>query len=282
METLKEVKNDLETVSTIKDIAVVYQEISNLKMREIREMVLNNRSVFRALSHTYQRVKSSYILHNKKLGNKKKTFRSKKIKKTVAVFLSANRPFYGDLITNIWNGLMVFLRDNSADLVVAGRTGKYLAEKQGFGFNLFYFELDDVDPKREEVKNIAEFIKRYEKIIVFHGRYKTSLSQELAKDDISGGVPFKKVKDVGGYLFEPSIEAILGFFEDEIISVLFNQSVMEHQLAKYASRMMVMYQSVENAKKVENKLKREKNRLKKEKLNKEQVKIFSNLNLLSL
>lgn len=280
MATLKEVKKDLEIVSTIKDITGIYQEIAHLRMKKIRTTVLNNRKVFEALSQTYQRIRSAYVLHTRGLKNKEKSFRSGQTRKTVAVFLSANKPFYGKLILDIWNNLLDFLEENDADLVIVGRVGKYFAEKSGLGFKFLYFELDDVEPEKEKIKEIVELVRKYKKIVVFHGKYKTPLFQELAEDDISGGLPFKKVKNAENYLFEPSAKAVLDFFENQIIVVLFNQSIMEHQLAKYASRMTVMYQAVENAKKVKNKLKKEENKLKRQKLNKEQIKVFSGLNLL--
>ena len=47
---------------------------------------------------------------------------------------------------------------------MVGRIGKYLAEGSGFGHKLMYFELNDEKPEKEAIKDIAEFIKNYEKV----------------------------------------------------------------------------------------------------------------------
>ena len=46
MATLKEIKENLEMIATIKNIASTYQEIANLRMQQIREKVLKNREFF--------------------------------------------------------------------------------------------------------------------------------------------------------------------------------------------------------------------------------------------
>lgn len=277
MATLKETKENLEMIATIKNIASTYQEIANLRMQQIREKVLKNREFFTELLSTYQKIKTAYLFSLKKgwIKKEKISFRQPEKEKTV-VFLSANQFFYGSLILDIWKKTREYLKKGEADLIVVGRTGKYLAENEGLGHKIFYFEIDDVSPKQMEIEKIIEFLKKYKKVIVFHGKYEKALSQIPAISEISGELPFeKKIQNAKNYLFEPSPEAILEFFETEIIAVLFNQTVLEHQLSRYASRVMAMYQTTENAKKLNQKLETFENKLKRQKLNKKQIELFS-------
>ena len=281
MPTLKEIKGNLEIISTIKNIASTYQDIANLRMKQIREKVLKNRELFRELFNTYQRIKSDYLSSLKKgrIRKEKISFRQPK-KEKVIVFSSANQFFYGALILDIWKEVQKYLEKNKADLVVVGRTGKYLAEGSGFGHKMFYFELNDVKPEEARIGKIIEFVKNYKKIIVFHGRYEKVLSQKPVMNEISGKLPFeKKFEKVYSYLFEPSPEAVLEFFETEIIAALFNQTILEHQLARYASRVMAMYQATENAKNLRQKLSIVKNKLKRQKINKKQIELFGSIKL---
>ncbi len=281
MPTLKEIRKNLEMISTIKNIASTYQEIANLRMKQIREKVLKNRESFRELLNTYQRIKSAYLFSLKKgwIRKEKISFRRAE-KETVVVFLSANQFFYGALILDIWKEIQKYLEKNKADLAVVGKTGKYLAEGNGFGHKMFYFELNDVKPKEKRIGEIIEFIKNYKKIIVSHGRYEKVLSQKPIMNEISGKLPFEeKFEKVYPYLFEPSPEAVLEFFETEIIAVLFNQTILEHQLARYASRVMAMYQATENTKNSEQRLSIVENKLKRQKLNKKQIELFSSIKL---
>lgn len=279
MPSLKEIRKNLEVISTIKGVVTAYQEIANLRMKQIKESVLKNREFSQELLKTYQRVKSAYFKSLKK-GEMEKSFFRKTKKEKVVIFLSANKFFYGTLILDIWKEVQKFLEREKTDLVVIGKIGKYLAEKSGLGFNIFYFELDDSNPEKERISEILDFIKKYERIIVFHGRYEKGLIQKPVTNEISGPLPAgKKEEKFFGYLFEPSAEAILEFFETEIIGVLFNITILEHQLARYAARVMAMYEASERAKNLEKKFKAIENRLKREMINKKQIELFGGLKL---
>jgi F-type H+-transporting ATPase subunit gamma len=290
MPTLKKIEEDLESVSTIKNIVQSYQEIANLRMNLIREKVLKNRKFFVELSSVYQRTKAAYLLSIKKGWIKEKKIPVHQPKKEkVIILLSANKFFYGPLILNIWQETQVRLRaelkakqkKNNIDLAVIGKVGKYLAEQDNLGFKMFYFELDDENPEPKQIKKIIEFVKSYKKIFVSHGKYDTVLRQSVVISDISGGLPSPKKgpRVIKNYLFEPSPEAILEFFEREIIATLFNQTLLEHQLARYASRMIAMHQATENAKESQKKLKLLEAKLQKQIINKKQIEIFGNINI---
>jgi len=283
MATLKEIKENLKALSHIELITRTYQDIANLRMNKIRQRVLDNREFIEELSRVYSLAKKSYIASLKKLGagKIKKSF-IKRRKGKVVVFLSSNEHFYGALLLDIWREILNYLAENKADLAVVGRIGKYLAEKSGFGPATVYFELDDDNPEREKVGRIIEFIKNYEEIIVFHGKFQTILSQKVVQSNISGGVTLEKdLAGVKSYLFEPSPEAVLEFFETELMAAFFNQTILEHRLSRYATRMVAMYQATENAKERKRNLEIERKKLERQLLNREQIELFSGYQLWS-
>jgi len=271
MPILKKIKEDLKAVSNIETITRTYQEIANLRMNEIRQKVLNNREFIEELSQVYTLAKKAYLV----LLKKEKPFIKPK-RERVVVFLSGNERFYGTLFSDIWRELLNYLAKNKADLAVVGRMGKYLAERSGFGHKMFYFELNDDKPEKNRLREIIDFIKNYEEIIIFHGRFQTILSQKVVQSNISGGVTLEEeLEEVKSYLFEPSPEAVLEFFETELLSAFFNQTILEHRLSKYATRMVAMYQATENAKKRERKLKIEQKKIERQLLNRKQIELFS-------
>lgn len=279
MVVLKQIKENLKVISNIETIARAYQEIANLRMNKIRQRVLDNREFIDELSRIYPLVKKAYLAQPGQGGKKEKSpFKTRKGR--VAVFLSTNKRFYGTLILDIWREILNFLAKNKATLAVVGRVGKYLAEGTGFGHKMFYFELADDYPEKERIKEIVDFIKNYQEIVIFHGKFQTILSQKVVQDNISGGLwPEKELFSVKSYLFEPSAEAILEFFETELISAFFNQAILEHQLSRYATRMIAMYQATENAKKRKGELEREEKKLKLQLLNKKQIELFASSQL---
>ena len=155
MPILKKLRENLKVISGIETITRTYQEIANLRMNKIRQKVLDNREFIEGLSQVYALAKKSYITQFKKekLKKKKESF-IKHRKQRVIIFLSGNERFCGTLILDIWKGVFNYLAENKADLAVVGRMGKYLAERGGFGLKMFYFELDDDNPKKERIKEI--------------------------------------------------------------------------------------------------------------------------------
>jgi F-type H+-transporting ATPase subunit gamma len=280
MPTIKEIEKNLERIETIKNLTNIYHQIANLRMKKVREEVLRNRKFFEELLSCYQRIKTAYLffLKEKKIKERKIPLLKGKREKVI-IFLSANHFFYGTLILDIWSKILSYLKENKADLIVVGRVGKYLAERSGFGHKMFYFELDDEKPEKENITGIIEFAKDYKKILVFYGRYKTVLTQEPTMSEISE-LPFEeKGGEIKKYLFEPSPEAVLEFFEREIVVTLFNQCLLEHQLARYASRMIAMYRARENAKNLREKMETIRNKLLRQKLNKEQIELFTKIKI---
>ncbi len=285
MPILKEIKENLKAISNIETITMAYQEIANLRMNEIRQIVLSNREFIEELSRVYTLAKKAYLSLLKTGGKAMKKEESfiKRNRGKVAVFLSCNKPsFYGTLILDIWQEIQGDLKEKEVDLVTVGRMGKYLAEISEWRLKMFYFELNDEKPERERVKEIMEFLKNYEEIIIFHGRFHTVLSQKVVQTNISGGITLKeKLGEVKSYLFEPSPEAVLEFFETELMSAFFNQALLEHRLSRYATRIVAMYQATKNAKEIREKLKIEQKKLERQLLNKKQIEVFSGFQLWS-
>jgi len=106
------------------------------------------------------------------------------------------------------------------------------------------------------------------------------LFQKVVQSDISGGtIQEKELGEIKNYLFEPSPEAVLDFFETELISAFFNQTILEHRLSRYATRMIAMYQATRSAKEKRRELEIEQKKLIRQLLNKKQVEMFSGLQL---
>ena len=281
MAVIREIKENLKTISSLKTITRTYQEIANLRMNKIRQGVLNNREFIEELSRVYTLAKRAYISQLKKKGVKKEEeFLIKQGKERVIVFLSGNQRFYGTLILDIWRDLLNYLATKKGVLVVVGRRGKYLAERSGFGHKMTYFELDDDRPEKWRIKEIIEFIRNYGEVIIFHGRFQTILSQKVVQSNISRAIiPEKELAEIKTYLFEPSAKVVLEFFETELMSAFLNQVILEHQLARYASRMVAMHQATENAEERKRKLEMERKKLENQLFNKKQIELFSGFQL---
>jgi F-type H+-transporting ATPase subunit gamma len=287
MATLKSIKEELKIISAIKELAESYQEIASLKVNKIKNEVLKNREFFKEIIELYKRIKSA------KKDLVSKSFKEKKDldEKTAIVVISANHFFYGPLLLNIWKEAKNYftkIDERKRDIIIIGRIAKYYAEREKLGHKIFYFEISDDNPEEKKLIELIEFITNYKKIIVFHGKYEGAINQKVEITEIAAesilkkeGAPRKYKEEKISYIFEPSKEEIIDFFEAEIVATIFNQTILEHQLARYASRVISMYQSIENAKKTEKMLSLTKNKVEREILNKKQSELFANLLLKS-
>lgn len=278
MATLKEIRRNLQAIKIIKNLANIYQEIANLRMQKIRERVLKTRSVLQELLKTYERIKTAYLFSLQKQKRHHRTSEHKKGE--VVVFLSANESFYGRLIFDIWQEVQKYIKEREATLVVVGKMGKYFAERAGLGNRMFYFDLDDAKIEEEKIRKIFDFIKNYKKVVVIHGEYK-KIGQQVPKISEISGMEYSHAQQgkIGeNYLFEPSPEAVLNYFENEILLIFFSQTIFEHQLARYSARLIAMFEAVERGKELQKKYERLEKRLKREIINKRQIEFFGKLN----
>jgi F-type H+-transporting ATPase subunit gamma len=230
-------------------------------------MVLRNREFIEELLKVYR------VVMGFKFERKKRTR-----KERVLVFLSSNERFYGSLILDIWKEVERYLKERGGDLAIVGRMGRYLVERSDLKLNFFYFDLDDEKPELEKVKEIVDFVKAYEEILVFHGKFKTVLDQRVEITNI-GRKEAEKERVEKSYLFEPSPEEVVRFFEEELLFSFFHQALWDHQLSRYATRMVSMYRAQENAKKLKEKMRIKMEKLKREIYNKKQIEQFASYKL---
>lgn len=247
MATLKKIKDEIRFLSLLKEVTFIYQEMANFQMRKIQKEVLTTRRFLEQIREVYHHVMMSFYGETKE----EISFLEKN-KKSIALFLSANERFYGPLIFYIWQKLLKELKKYD-EVAIAGQIGRQLALHQKTKEKFFYFELEDEKPKRERIETIFNFIKKYQKIVIFHGKFQTIATQIPEKTEIS--LTFLPEKEFSSrekrkyYILEPSPREILEFFETQIMKAFFNQVISEHQLAKFASRMLAMYRANENLKK---------------------------------
>lgn len=288
MATLKSIKENLETVEIISTITSAYQEIAKMRMNQIRNNVLKNRLFLEEMAKIYQKVKTAYFsalkqsFYKKIGGDLEKITFLKKRRGAAVIFCSANQPFFGGLIYNIGSVLFNFLIKRRADLIVVGKTGKDLVSRFYPSKKYFYFDLNDDKPKEDELKKIIDFVKDYQTVLVFHGKFESVTKQTIAVSEISGNLPTQEGGKIAKqYLFEPSPQEIFRFFETEIFASLLKHAFFEHQLAKFAARLLAMYEATEKAKERKKEFELKKIRLQKDIFNKKQVNLFSGYKLWS-
>lgn len=281
---------DLEIVrlGNLKILVETYKLVASSTMQKIRNSVLQNRAFHFGINRIFQEVERAHqkeVLHfrQSRRRNKEKDF-SDEISyghKRLHIFLSANTGLYGDIIGKTFGFFVQETKKNKADIVVVGRIGKALIEEFMPEEKFTYFDFSDDRIDLEALVKITNFAARYEAVFAFYGRFRSFLTQEPVASSVSGeeAVSEKEPKEAIRYLFEPSLEVVVIFFEKEIFASLLEQVFNESRLAKLASRMMLLERSTQNIETSEHKANLLRQNIRHEYLNKRQLNAFAGITL---
>lgn len=286
MITRREVTEEFNRVSTFKSILETYEEIAASRMQNARTSVLSGRSFIEELNYIFQQVKSSYRdevlkrMHKKKINDPKELTFIERNGKTLFLLLSSNTGLYGDIVRKTFNLFFEVIKKEKADAAIVGRVGLEYLKNTGSKISYTFFNMPDSSVNNEDLKKIIQYIIQYEKVFVVYGRFQNVITQEPIVTSISGD-PLAETQDAPKvkYFFEPSLDKIMQFFEAEIFASLFEQTIYESQLAKFASRMTSLELRVENISDILKDITLEKEKVRHRIMNKKQLETFSSMSL---
>lgn len=250
MSQLKQIQSEVELVNTLKFIAQAFEEISVMRMRKVRTSVVNAREFVKEISTVFYDVKSSYQEKIKALmANKKISGEQPVVGKKLAIFISANSKLYGEVISSVFRDFYEHTQDSDTDLLIIGRVGKELYERQQLKKKYLYFEIPDSEVFVQDIQAIMYHLIRYENINVYYAHFENILTQKPFTSNISGDEPFEVEdktphKEMTHFFFEPSMEEILTVFKTQVFIALFKQTIHEAHLAHFASRVTAMEQAL--------------------------------------
>jgi ATP synthase F1 gamma subunit len=241
---------EISNLQNLSSVVETYKTIAASSMRRIRKSVLENREFMAGLADIFREVKAAYakeITEARASGRvvREEVASVRKSKKTVFVLLSANTGLYGDIIARTFTYFAGEWEKSKPDAVIVGKIGKLLFENKYSHHPFRYFDFPDDRIDTESLKVITKEINLYERVVVFHGRFKNFFVQEAVSNYVSGEVPTEaktgqEEAELPNYLFEPSYEAVATFFETEIFASSLEQLFYESRLSKLASRIALL------------------------------------------
>lgn len=248
MKRIKSLKVEFDSLTAFLDMVEAYEEISALRMRKVKKTILERREFMQGLNEAFAYIAYSYSVYKKSLKGKFKGVLNTN-GKTVSVLLSSNTGLYGDVVRSTFDLFYTDIKDIKTDIVLVGRMGKRFYDESGLKKNYDYFEMSDKGVDDAGTKQLLEKIIDYTNIVVYHGVFKSILSQEAVKTAVTGEL-LKIEQSLESYdvkfLFEPSVEEVAEHFEKQIASLIFEQTVFESSLSKFASRMVSLDRAADN------------------------------------
>lgn len=281
-----ELKKYSDAVATIKSITRVYEEAAARRIKLVQNSVERINQFLASTADSYVNIKFGLYAEEQSKKTKRRniltsSFREK-VKKGVLILVSSQEQYFGNLIPSVYRSWKEDLLATKFDGIVFGNTGKRLFDKDKIqGFNVRFYELLDNDPDWQLVYKIGQELVKYEKIIVYYGKYRTVLTQTADKSEISTPMTPGQVQKIKRYLFEEQGEKILGFFENEVIKANLQKRIFESQIARHAARIKILEigQVAEQMSKVLGDLNRGRVKVKKNLANKKQLQLYTGSDL---
>lgn len=283
MQRYREVKDEIGINQQLKMLMQAYQEHAIVQINFARYSVVSSREFMQELAEIFLNVKTSYqaVIAAKQKKHKKETDPFAKNGKEALILLSSNGKFYGDLITKVCRIFEEQAKITDADIVIIGKEGRSYYESTGINKPFTYFELPDTNVPLILLEPVIQKLISYERVTIFYGKFDNIIVQEPVKAALSGEMAptAAEGKHQEEFLFEPSVENVMAFFESQIFSLLLNQTVNEGKLARFASRIKAMEIAQNNLQKQLKFLNSREKRLKSMEMNKKQLQLFAGRSL---
>lgn len=272
--TIKQLNQIIEQGMALKNISQAYTEISSARLKLIRDQVQRNRFYLDDLSSLHQVVKQMAY---------QRGALPPKNNKSVVILLTSNYHFYGSVNSDL---IKFFLSSQTpTDQIIVGKTAiEYL---NGIKYQKKYapFILKSDFPSLAELNVLVKSIKNYSQILVFYSRMKTVMVQVPTVSDITQTSYLKNAPPIQGkksdlFIFEPELTKILDFFESQVTNLLLQQTFLDSELSRTASRLVSMDGAQSNADKYISEQKKLLNNAKKTISNARLIEVAITVNLL--
>lgn len=240
MSTTKQYKELIENGESIQLVSQVLTEISSTKLKKIRFNVEQNTLFFNELTKVYKMVQFVAKEKNLTLVNKPKNL--------VIILITSNSRLFGNLNQQLIDYYINQTRNLQTDRIIIGKTGGHFFNTSNYIKTFKNVNFNNDLPSDDELKQLVGEIAPYKRILVFYSKFKTVLTQIPTFSDVTA-IPENTSEfsvDVK-YIFEPEISKILQFFEDQITTLLIEDTFLQSELARVAARVVSMDQAQINA-----------------------------------
>lgn len=241
--TIRELDQLIEEGKSLKQIAQAYSEIANQKIKKIRGQLEVNRLFFKDMSKVYALVKA--LASGRKISVPKP-------KKMLCIILTSNYRFYGQINSDLIDFFIQTTAKLETDRIMLGKAAIEYFKNAPIFKNYKEVLLKTDQPDALELTGLVNIIKDYNQVLIFYSRLKSLLVQQPSYTDITSTtekIPLDKDKSTH-FIFEPELAKILAFFDSQILTLLMEETFLESEVSRTASRFISMDQAENEANKV--------------------------------
>lgn len=237
MPNRENLEKDIALATSIRALATAYEEIAVIRIQNIRRHVLAARAFREGLTDAYANVRASRYQEVARLQQKKQP-----IKTNVALLLSANQPLTGELPRALFEHFLTVIDRQPTDVAIVGRTGKESFTKTYPERPFAYFDLSYEHPTPRQLRPLVNHILQYHNITIVYGKFTNLVTQTPTSAHITSapqalGKALPNERRELFFLFEPSLEEVVTFFEQQISAIVVRQTADEALLAQLGSQI---------------------------------------------
>lgn len=243
MQNTKSINQEVLITETLQQITKIYEEIYLIKVKKTRDLVLRNRVFIDSLNAVFNDVKLVYggfLLKNPK----QLALRQTEHNQTAAVLLSSSKKFAGEVNRQVFQTFYNYVKQNDCDVLIIGKSGHDLFLEYGAVKNYRYFDTVD-DP------TLLPILHDFATVRLFYGKF-FSLVRQVEANSVIREIDYSHLAKPGlatsakSFLFEPSVETVAAFFEQELFDAFFRQSSKESILATLGSSISELEEATNN------------------------------------
>ncbi len=246
------IEEDIALSNSLEILITAYQKVSVSRMQKIRFQVLAARAFTEELAQVYYEVRSGQKrfteLTRKLFPLKNRPFASLPLTKPLVVMLSSNSRLDGGISQAIFRPFSEYVRQHPCDIIISGEVGKTLFRNS---FPEQPFEYIPLPPPPISSTALAPLVKatsNHTDVRIFYGKFINFINQQpaMAKlaDEQSFLQPAGKNKPNSEYfIFEPTMPAVVAYFDTQILTALMSRTSQEASLAEHGSRVTAMEQA---------------------------------------
>jgi F0F1-type ATP synthase gamma subunit len=250
MPTLNQINDQYRFTLEMHSLVQASQEISVMKIQQVRKSSLETRTYMDGVFNIFFDVRSAQHRIIQKLIENHKQFPQKET--VLIVFVSTNEMFTGEIIPKVFRSFAEEVRKKNADIMVIGKVGKKLFDRTlGKKYPYTYVDMDINNPDDEQLKQLTSTFLEHARIDIYQGKYLSLAEQKPVAINLSGDTtlneqPHTEAGENRRFLFEPSLDYLVNFFETQMTATLFRLTLNESRLANLGSRITTLESSVHN------------------------------------
>ncbi|MES2995750.1 MAG: ATP synthase F1 subunit gamma [Verrucomicrobiota bacterium] len=260
MANLRDIRRRIKSVKNTAQITRAMQLVAAAKMKKAQDQALAGRDYAKELNGVLADIREGFSDASHPLLEEREGGRE------LILVISTDKGLCGPLNTNLFRKV----RDHGADadFVTVGRKLRITFEKLGRNI-IADFSVKDPVPFAD-ARAIAKLLAKkfldgeYNKVSVAYTRFVNTLTQTPEIVQLLPVQPpagFEDATDTNEFLFEPSVEDVLGAILPLYVNFQVFQTLVESRASEHSARMVAMKAATDNAKKFIKELTLEYNKL---------------------